>query len=73
LAAGPSPDAGLTYRYFDVDAKHVRVGANILAVETHRSHPTQGNLRFDLTLSTKPEKKPAAPGGRASKTVPRSP
>jgi hypothetical protein len=71
LATGQPPDAGLTYRYFDVAAKHLRVGKNILAVEIHRSHPAQGDLRFDLTLSTKQEKRPVSNRDREGREVAR--
>jgi S1-C subfamily serine protease/thiol-disulfide isomerase/thioredoxin len=51
-ALKPNPDHRLDCRYFDLDAKLLRQGANILAVEVHQSDPNRDDLRFDLSLSS---------------------
>ncbi len=47
-----APDDGLGRQYFDIDVKLLRPGENIMAAEVHRHAPDEGDLRFELTLSS---------------------
>jgi thiol-disulfide isomerase/thioredoxin len=43
--------------YFTLDAKHLREGTNVLAVQVHQSDAVSSDLRFDLSLSSGAEQK----------------
>ena len=51
-----SPDHGLACRFSNLDAKDLRVGKNVIAVEVHRDNNKERGMRFDLSLGTRSQK-----------------
>jgi hypothetical protein len=42
-------------KFSKLEAKDLRAGKNVIAVEVHSHDPKKGALRFDLNLSTRPK------------------